>query len=49
MQKDLIKPIEQFFLESNALPTVTEGLIKKIKYHMKVPPPQLVALASKKD
>ena len=38
MQKDIIKPIEQFFLESNVLPTVTEGAILKIKKHMTVPP-----------
>lgn len=31
MQKDLIKPIEQFFIESNVMPTITEGAIRTIK------------------
>lgn len=38
MQRDLIKPIEQFFLESNVVTTVTEGLIRKIKHSMCLPP-----------
>ena len=49
MQKDLIKPIEQFFLESNIVTTVTEGVIRKIKRSMTVPPPQFVAQAIEKD
>ena len=38
MQKDLIKPIEQFFLESNVVPTITEGDIRSIKRQMTIPP-----------
>ena len=49
MQKDLIKPIEQFFLESNIATTVTEGNIVKIRRSMTIPPPQIKAMASEKD
>lgn len=49
MQRDLIKPIEQFFLESNVVTTVTEGLIRKIKHSMCLPPQEIQDLASEKD
>ena len=49
MAKDLVKPIEQFFLESNVLPTVTEGPIRKIKQIMAEPPEEIVAQATVKD
>lgn len=38
MLKDLIKPIEQFFLESNVVPTVTESTaIRKFKRSLHIP------------
>ena len=49
MQKDIIKPIEQFFLESNVLPTVTEGTILKIMKHMTIPPEEIRMQATEKE
>ena len=42
MLKDLIKPIEQFFLESNVVPTVTESTaIRKFKRSLYAPPAEI--------
>ena len=49
MSKDLIKPIGQFFLESNVVPTVTEGTILKFRPSMVIPPTQIQEQASVKD
>lgn len=49
MAKDIIKPIEQFFLESNVVPTVTEGNIRKFCKKMIIPPSEILSLASTKD
>ena len=49
MQKDIIKPMEQFFVESNVIPTVTEGNICKVDREMANPPSSIVEMASQKD
>ena len=49
MQKDIIRPIEQFFLESNVVPTVTEGNIFTIPKSMARVPPAIQAQANEKD
>ena len=49
MQKDIIRPIEQFFLESNVVPTVTEGNIREIPKSMTCVPEAIQAQASAKD
>ena len=46
MQKDIIRPIEQFFLESNVVPTVTEGNIFTIPKSMARVPPAIQAQAN---
>ena len=49
MSKDIIKPIEQFFLESNVVPTVTEGAIRKFCRRLAIPPKEIQELATMKD
>ena len=46
VQNDLIKPITQFFLESNVVPTITVGLILKAKRTLTVPPQNIQDQAS---
>lgn len=50
MQKDIIKPMEQFFMESNVVTTVTESTtISKFKRSLHMPPAEILAQASDKD
>ena len=41
--KDIVKPIEQFFLESNVVPTITEGAIVKFCKNMTIPPIEMIS------
>ena len=49
IQTDLIKPIQQFFAESNVVPSLGMGTILKLKRSFTIPPVSIRNLATKKD
>lgn len=49
MMTDLIEPLKQFFLESNVVPSLGVGAIRKIKRKFTIPPASIRHYASKHE
>jgi len=47
MNTDLVEPLKQFFLESNVVPSLGVGPIRKIKRKFTIPPASIRQHASK--